>query len=76
MYIDTIVKMFGMENSKKGFIPMRYGVQIFKEHSPKTPEDRALMEKISYALTIESIMYVMSCTRPYVTFPLSVTSRF
>ena len=26
MYIDTIVKRFGMDNPKKGFIPMRHGV--------------------------------------------------
>ena len=76
MYIDTIVKRFGMENSKRGFIPMRHGAQISKEHSSKTPEDRALMEKIPYASAIGSIMYAMLCTRPDVTFALSVTSRF
>ena len=52
------------------------GVQISKEHSPKTPEDRALMEKIPYASTIGSIMYAILCTRPDVAFALSVTSRF
>ena len=30
MYIDTIVKRFGIENSKKGFISMRYGVQYLR----------------------------------------------
>ena len=34
------------------------------------------MEKIPYAFVIGSIMYVMLCTRPDVTFTLSVTSRF
>ena len=76
MYIDTIVKRFKIENSKRGFIPMRHGVQISKEHSPKTPEDRALMEKIPYASAIGFIMYAMLCTRPDVAFALSVTSRF
>ena len=76
MYIDTIVKRFGMENSMKGFIPMRHGVQISKDHSHKTPEDRMLMEKITYASTIGSIMYAMLCTRPDVAYALSVTSRF
>ena len=75
MYIDTIVKRFGMENSKRGFISMRHGVQISKEHSTKTPENRGLMEKISNASAIGSIMYAMLCTRPDVTFALSVTSR-
>ena len=46
MYIDTIIKRFGMDNSKKGFIPMRNGVQISKEDSPKTLEDRAFLENI------------------------------
>ena len=68
IYIDTIVKRFGMENSKKGFIPMRRGVQISKEHLPKTLEYLALMERISYASAIGSIMYVIRCTRPYVAF--------
>ena len=59
-YIDNILKRFGMENSKKGFIPMRHGVHRSKEHSPKTPEDRALIEKI---LAIGSIMYAILFTR-------------
>ena len=32
MYIDTIIKKFGMEDSKKGFISIRHVVQISKEH--------------------------------------------
>ena len=44
MYIDSIIKRFGMENSKRGFIPMKHGFQISKEHSLKTIEDRAFME--------------------------------
>ena len=76
VYIDTIVKSFGMENSNKCFIPMRHRVWTSKEHSRKTPEDRVLMEKIPHASAIRSIMYTMLCTRPDVTFALSVTSRF
>ena len=76
MYIDAIVKRSGMENSKRGFIPIRHRVHISKEHSPKNPEDKALMEKILYASAIGSIMYAMLCTRPDVAFALSVTSRF
>ena len=65
-----------MQDSKKGFIPIRHEVQISKEHSPKTLEDRALMERIPYASAIGSIMYAMLCTRPDVAFALSVTSKF
>ena len=57
MYIETIVKNFGTENFKKGFIPTRYGVQGSKKQSPKTLEDRMLMEKIPHASTIEELLH-------------------
>ena len=34
------------------------------------------MNKIAYALAIGSIMYAMLCTRPDVSYALSVTSRY
>ena len=76
MYIDMIVKRFGMENSKKGFIPMRHEIYLSKEMSPKTSEERASMVKVPYASAIRSIMYAMLCTRPDVAHALNVTSRY
>ena len=76
VYIDTIVKRFSMKDYKKGFIPMRHGVQISKEKSPKTSEDKALIERIPYASAIGSIIYAMMCTKPDVAYALSVRSRF
>ena len=52
MYIDTIVKRFDMENSKRGLIPMRHGVYLSKEMSPKTPEEREHMSRVPYASAI------------------------
>ena len=52
-----------MENSRKSFILMRHQVQISKEHSLKTHEDRALTEKISYASMIGSILYDLHKTK-------------
>ena len=37
---------------------------------------RERMSRIPYASTIGSIMYAMICTRPDVSYALSVTSRF
>ncbi|WCJ31607.1 Retrovirus-related Pol polyprotein from transposon TNT 1-94 [Euphorbia peplus] len=79
-YIDKIVKRFGMEHAKKGFIPMvhrKKGDKLsMKDHSPKTDEARQKMKKKPYASAIGSIMYAMLCTRPDVAFALSMTSRF
>ena len=38
LYIDKILARFSMENSKKGTLPFRHGVHLFKEQSPKTLE--------------------------------------
>jgi len=40
VYLEKLLKSFIMENSKKGFIPLRHGIHLFKEMSPKTPEER------------------------------------
>lgn len=65
-----------MENSKKGFIPFRYGIHLSNVMSPKTPEQRQHMEKIPYTSAVESLMYVMLCTRPDIVYVVRVTSKY
>ena len=31
LYIDKVLNRFHMENSKKGFLPVRHGIHLFKE---------------------------------------------
>ena len=76
MYIETIVKRFGMENSKRGLIPIRHGIYLSKEMSPQTPEEREAMSRVPYASAIGSLMYAMLCTRPDIAYAVSVTSRY
>ena len=76
MYIEQIVKKFGMENSKRGLIPMRHGIILSRSMAPKTLEDRSCMNKIPYASAIGSIMYAMLCIRPDIAHALSVTSKY
>ncbi|CAL9098002.1 unnamed protein product [Musa textilis] len=75
-YIDTIIKRFGMKNSKRGLIPMRHGISLSRSMSLKTPEERTHMDMMPYASAIGSIMYAMLCTRPNIAHALSVTSRY
>ena len=55
---------------------MRHGISLSTSMSPKTPEEKANMNMISYASTIGSIMYAMLCTMPHIAHALSVTSRY
>ena len=63
MYIHNIVKRFDIENSKKGYILMRHGVQISKEHSPKTLEDIDGEDLTRIGDWIHHIHYAMYKTR-------------
>ena len=67
MYIDKVLNRFSMQNSKKGFLPMSHGIILSKTQSPTTPDERERMNGIPYA---------MLCTRPDVSYALSVTSRY
>ncbi|KAK8578185.1 hypothetical protein V6N13_047039 [Hibiscus sabdariffa] len=65
-----------MEESKRGFLPMRHGISLSKEMCPSTPQERERTSQIPYALAIGSIMYAMICTQPDLSYALSMTSRY
>ncbi|KAM2605233.1 hypothetical protein TB2_034053 [Malus domestica] len=76
MYIDKVLSRFQMEQSKKGFLPVRYGIHLSKSMEPKTPEEIRQMNMIPYASAIGSLMYAMICTRPDIANAVSITSRY
>ena len=55
---------------------MSHGIYLSKDMCPKTDVEVHNMQNVPYASTIGSIMYAMMCTRPYVSYALSVTSKF
>ena len=65
-----------MEGSKKGTLPTAHGITLSKKHCPQTDAELNSMREVPYASAIGSIMYAMICTRPDVSFALSVTSRY
>jgi hypothetical protein len=75
-YIDKVLERFSMENSKRGFLPMSHGITLSKTQSPVEPKDVERMKMIPYASAVGSIMYAMMCTRPDVSYALSMTSRY
>ena len=55
---------------------MSHGILISKDNYPKSLDDKGCMSKVPYASVIGSIMYAMICTRPDVSYALSMTSRY
>ncbi|KAL0361734.1 UNVERIFIED_CONTAM: Secreted RxLR effector protein [Sesamum radiatum] len=64
-----------MENSKRGFLSMRHEVKLSKTQCPKIDEENKRMCDIPYSSVVGSIQYVIQCTKPDITFALSVTSK-
>ena len=75
-YIDKVLKRFGMEDSKKGFLPISHGIKLNKSQCPSGTDELEKMSRIPYASAIGSIMYAMTCTRPDVAYALSMTCRY
>jgi len=75
-YLDKILKRFNMEESKKGFLPMSHGMRFSQKQSPQTADERKRMSVVLYASAVGSIMYAVMCTRPDVSYALSVASRY
>ena len=75
-YIDTVLKRFNMKNFKKGYLPIGLEISLSKKDCLTTPEKRERMSRVPYALVVESIMYVMTCTRSDVAYSLRVVSRY
>jgi hypothetical protein len=75
-YIDKILYQFNMQDSKKGFLPMSHDIALSKKQCPSKLDEQERMRVIPYASTIGSIMYAMICTRPDVSYALSVMSRY
>ncbi|KAL0387806.1 UNVERIFIED_CONTAM: Retrovirus-related Pol polyprotein from transposon TNT 1-94 [Sesamum radiatum] len=65
-----------MENSRRGFLPMRHVVKLSKNQFPKNDEELKKIFDIAYASAVNNIQYVVQCTRPDIAFALSVTSKY
>ena len=55
-YLDMILKVFKMDQSKKGFLPVLLGMRLSMAQCPTTAEDREKMSAVPYASAIGSIM--------------------
>jgi hypothetical protein len=49
---------------------------LSNEACPKTKFERDRLEMIPYTMNIKSIIYVIQCIRPNVSYALSITSKY
>ena len=76
MYIEEVLKRFSMKNSKRRLLPLMHGITLSKKMCLSTSEEIECMRRIPYVSAIESLMYVMLCTRLDIAFTMSIMSRY
>ena len=65
-----------MKDSKKGFTPFRYEINLSQDQCPMTAEKKEYMKTVPYASVIGSLKYVMLCSRPYTCYSVGIVSRY
>ena len=75
-YIDEILAIYNIQDSKKGFVPFRVESSLSVNQRPKTPAEIEWMRGIPFASAVGSLMYAMLCTRPDICFAVGMVSRY
>ena len=65
-----------MKNAKPVGITLAAHFKMSIELCPSDDKEKEEMSKIPYDSVVGSLMYVMVCTRPYISYSVGVVSRF
>ncbi|XP_042951770.1 secreted RxLR effector protein 161-like [Carya illinoinensis] len=65
-----------MDQVKPVSTPLGQHFKLFTTQAPQTESEMEFMHQIPYASMVGSVMYAMVCTRPDLTYAVSVVSRF
>jgi len=76
LYINKLLKMYGMDDCRISKTPMDQGVKLSKCDCPHSDVERDQMEGIPYQQLIGSLMYVALATRPDILFAVTKLSQF
>ena len=71
-YIDSILSKYNVQDSKKGFTPFRYGINLSQDQCPMTTAEIEYKKTVPYASVVDSLMYVMLCTRPDICYSVGI----
>ena len=74
-YIDKVLKRFNMEKGKALSAPLPSYVKLSLNDCPKSDAEKAEMAKVPYSYAVDSIMYVMICTRLDIAYGVGVVSK-
>nr|GEZ18510.1 retrovirus-related Pol polyprotein from transposon TNT 1-94 [Tanacetum cinerariifolium] len=75
-YVSKILNNFRIDNGKSGQMPLGGHFKRSLKDCPVRDCNVERMSKVPYANAVESLMYLMVCTRPGIAYAISVVSRY
>ena len=75
-FINRILERFNMHNCSGGKAPISRGDQFSKDQCPRNDIKRKQMQYIPYAFVVGSLLYAQTCTRPDISFAVSMLGRY
>jgi len=75
-YINKVLQRFNMHDSKPVSTPIAPHFKLSAAQCPSSEEDVEYMSKVPYSSAVGSLMYVMVCSRPDLSYAMSLVSRY
>jgi hypothetical protein len=75
-YIQKVLRRFNMSEAKSVNTPFAPHFKLSSALSPSTQDDVAYMARVPYSSAVGSLMYAMICTRPDLSYAVSMVSRY
>ena len=75
-YINKVLERFKMGKCSAGIVPIQKGDKFSLMQCPKNELEREQMKNIPYASIVGSLMYAQTCTRPDISFAVSMLGRY
>ncbi|CAD6271890.1 unnamed protein product [Miscanthus lutarioriparius] len=75
-YIKKVLHRFNMHDAKSVSTPIAPHFKLSTLQCASTDEDFEYMSRVSYSSTVGSLMYAMVCSRPDLSYAISLVSRY
>ena len=75
-YIKKVLHRFNMHDAKSVSTPIAPHSKLSSSHCPSNDEEFEYMSRVPHSSVFGSLMYVMVCSRPDLSFAMSLVSRY
>jgi hypothetical protein len=75
-YIKKVLHRFNMHDAKSVSTPIAPHFKLSAEQCPSTDEYFEYMSRVPYSSAVGSLMYAMVCSRPDLSYAMSLVSRY